>query len=363
MKRKIFTVLTILILLLSLTSCKSSRKVADEYHKVNLSKGETELISAINDVEDSIITIAFADTSFMTRYTYMTGVIYKYDESSKYYYAATALDSTVQSASTSKSYLFTSDDTMYSLEKYRYDSYNSIAVVRFKSSATLKVASIKDTTTDVGTQVFSLYTKKTTSSSMSSTSFESGFVYSGVVSRNTGRLLQHTALPSSDAIGSPLFDYDGNLVGVNTTKTTGDSTSSKEHTIYSMNYAVSNESLNIILNDIESLFTSAINFGVSRFNFNCGYEYRYRLNESDTQVFSNLPTNFQCGLYITSVSSDNSFRNSISKGDYVYEINGKSIGSMDVLLNELYLHTKNDKIEIKLYRLAGTSYVSKTITN
>ncbi len=362
MKRKIFIVLTILISLFTLVSCGSTaRKKADVYHNVLLNYTEADLTNAIEAVEDSTVTIAFGDSSFLTSYSYQSGTIYKYDGT--YYYVATSFSNTISQAKENKSYIFVASGTRYNVDKIRYDSYNQISCIRFKSSASLKVATIKNDSVDIGTPVFSVFTKKAESSMLSSGAYESGFVNAGIVSRNTGRLLQHTALTSSDALGSGLFDYDGNLVGINTIKDTISDKISKDHDMYGINYAISNEAFDIISNDIEGIFSNVINASVSRCNFNCGYEFRYVLNDCDKQVFNNMPDGFTCGLYINTIASENSFKSSLSRGDYVYEINGKAIESMDVLLNELYLHTKLDVITIKLYRASGNSYVIKTITN
>lgn len=339
MKKIIYLFLTILTIF-TLCGCNDSKKKADYYENVTLEFSEADRISAAKKAEDSLVILC---ASYAKLYKYSQAFVYKY--SNGYYYGLSIYIDDMESYSLNVFF----DDTKISASLLGYDTVNNLSCFRFKYDQDIGILEIKeDSCTDVGQQVFSIGSPQ--QKNINST-YESDFyntVYNGVISLYDGRLLKHTALPSIDYIGSPLVDYNGNLIGINVSRDTTDD-------YFGFNYALSSEILYSIIDDLESANGRKIN----RVNFEItASEYIY-INGIDEQIYD-LPLGVTYALCVKNIYATNSYFGLIKTGDLIVSVNGNIIKCPSDLTNYISL-SKSGSTTIEFYRLSSNGYELKSV--
>lgn len=347
MKKRLLFILFLFIISFSLVSCRSSeKKKAEQYEHVVLEKTEEDLLSSISKVEDSVgyLKIKKGINSYITN----TAFIYKYDKSKDCYYALSTYVNNMENSSI----------TMY-LEKYGelnatmlgFDAYNNLACFKIISDEKITPIEIKTgSEAAVGTEVFTLSTKIETLPSTDK-SEEYNTLFTGVIGHFDGRLIKHSALGHSCYIGSPLFDYEGNVIGINT-----DRIVDEDRTFFAFNFAVSSNVLASIVEELEVLNKT----GIKRFNFNVKNVLEIVYIEGAKEQTMTLPSGIKYGIYI---NEDITFLSPLygifKKGDIITSINGKSLTNTTDLVNEVCLSHEND-IEFIYYRKLGSNFEKKT---
>lgn len=348
MKKRLLCILFLFIISLCLVSCRSDnkKKKAEQYEHIVLEGKEEDLLASISEVEDSVgyLKIKKGVNSYITN----TAFIYKYDELKGCYYALSTYIDNMENSSI----------TMY-LEKYGefsavmlgFDAFNDLACFKIVTDEKITPINLKgESNVEVGTEVFTLATKiETLSSNAKSNDYNT--LFTGVIGHFDGRLIKHSALAHSSYLGSPLFDYEGNVIGINT-----DRTVDEEKTYFAFNFAVSTNSLLSIANELEELHKT----GIKRFNFTVKNVLEIVYIEGAKEQMMTLPDGIKYGIYI---NEDIAFLSPLygifKKGDIITSVNGKALTNTTDLVNAVCL-SHDDDIEFVYYRKYGTSFDKKS---
>lgn len=351
----------ILLGILSLTALASCSKQssapavsnASIYHHYTLSDNEG-LKDAIEKVDSANITLGVSSYSSgfspVKSYNMQPAVIYK--NVLNKYYALTYFDSDIFTTGSTYS-IFLDDTTKLSASLYKYDSYNKLAIIEFNSAQSLSTVSLPSLSYEPvqGTRVFTDSSLRDSVSSFSSYDFieNTNQIYQGVISRYGTRLLMHTAMASSRNYGSGLYDYDGNLIGINVDR----ESSLGSNYLAGMNYAIYGGSLTKIVSDMESSSSTLV--GTIRIDLK-GLSYKLVYSED----YVDFPDGVNVGIMVNSTPS--AFK-SLRSGDLITKVNGEVITSIDVLQDACYTRLSSEKVTLEVYRESGTSYIKLDITN
>ncbi len=382
MKKKIMF-LIVLFLGLFLTSCSlfnsgdTKKQNVVGYIDINTGVTDKMLQDAVSKVEDSNVLISIETTkksgflNLSVEYKIQSAVIYK--NVLNEYYVVTSFDEADTSASNYN--IIISDDTtnMISASLVGCDKTNDVAVYKFKSLTKYTPVSLSSNyTTKVGDMVFSIASMQESVESISNYDFEEDAynLYNGIVEYSNGLLIKHEAMASTRNCGSALYDYDGNMIGLNVYKIASTATSSSAEggeDLDDFNFAIESDALCTIISQIEN------NGNVSRpsasgsyleYNYIEGLTtqpyYTYNSNAQTTGVFT-FPSDEKHGLYIYAKGLGNSF-NKMNVGDFITEINGTTITSITVFKNILALSLSSDTITLTAYRNGNKiSYTNKSL--
>lgn len=177
-------------------------------------------------------------------------------------------------------------------------------------------------------------------------------------------------MASTQNCGSALYDYEGNMIGLNVYKTASTATTSNAadaEDLDDFNFAIESDALTTIISQIES------NGNVSRPSGSGSYlEYNYieGLTVQPYYTYNNLaqttgkftfPDGEKHGIYIYSKGQANSF-SSMKAGDFITEINGEKLTSVAIFKNVLALSLASDTITLTVYRNGNKiSYTNKSL--
>ncbi len=339
--KKIFIFILTFFMMLSISSCKKEKTI-DLYENVTLEETEEMRLNAISKVENSTVLINYK--SYLEN-VYSTAFIYK--KFNKEYFVITNYNSNI-SKYLVKYYIVFNDDTSVEAELMGYDVYNGVSCFKFTTDKEFEPLEINDKSkTTSGTKVFTIASEKQTSMTTYNSNYRNS-IYDGVISGYDGRLLRHTALPSKDFLGSPLIDYEGNLVGMNVDRET-------DMSFFGFNYAISSQHLSRFISSLESAECNKINRPTLDLKY---YEYVY-INDRESQTY-NLPEGVTYALYIAQVSSTSSFYGLVRTGDLITKVNDYEIKSSSDFVNILALSIL-DNIYIEGYRKNKNVYEPYTI--
>ncbi len=379
MKHKIMLITLILISLL-LCSCSlfdsdtESTKTVTSYEKYTLKNTPEELSKAIDKVADSNVILAIETAQrvgLRLQYSYELKSAVVYKKSGTKYYLTTSFDSDDYADSTSKAIKYEvilGEDYSNAITAsiVGYDEANSVAVYQFTSSSSIGVSEVTSTfDTSVGDMVFSIATFGETATSLSTFDYEENAynIYSGVLSHDEGVEIKHEAMTSDQNTGSPLYDYNGKLIGLNIYKTgaTVDDDAVNMEDLSDFNFAIRNDALYKIINDIESSSSKsverlAINGTFIHYSYVYGLEKQpyYKFNEYGvaTTEFT-FPTGMYNGIYVIKSGSGNSFKN-MRSGDFINKANGVEIKSLNDLRNIIRLTTTSETVTLTVSRNGST---------
>lgn len=329
MKKKFTFILSFILILFWITSCSvgSKPRSVESYEKITGEKTDDELTSALSSVEDSVVSVSYCLTPFSTE-TYVSGVLYKH-EGNKYYVITT---SDVSSALSVKVYFESSK--YQSASVIGYDKQNNIGILSFTSLNTYSIANLIDYTPTVGEEVFSIATYKH-QGSLNERYYD--ILHKGVISRYDSLSLQHTALSSENEYGAPLFDYDGNLIGISTKKIT----SVSGERINGLNFAIYGSGLSKIISDI-----NYVSGNVGRYNFSCSYNVYNKYVDTD----KSLPEDALGAIHILSLTLNNTFYKLLKSNDTIYKINGSTFKDATDFTNILNLLRNDEPVAFMVYR-------------
>lgn len=381
MKKKIM-IFIILIFSLFLTSCglknsSNSKAEITEYQNINTGISDSVLQTATFKVEGANVLLSIKSTKkegflkFSTQYKIQSAVLYKKDGNT--YYAITSYEDEDSQALEYKIIFKTDTSNSETASLVGYDTTNDIAIYKFTSYNDYQTVIIPQTYTSCnGDMVFSIASYKMSVGSYSEYDFERNAynLYNGIIEHSSELLIKHEAMASTNNAGSALYDYDGNFIGLNvykmasTASTTG---ASNAEDLDDFNFAVRCDALNTIISQIEA------NGIVSRpgvaglyleYNYVEGVEvqpyYEYNSNGTINKAFS-FPEDTKHGIYVFSKGVNNSFRDMMSC-DFITEVNGRQITSVDMFKTIMSLSISTDIITITAYRNGfKTTYKNKSL--
>ena len=333
-----------LISLLALSSCSSnasnvSVSETDKYEHITLDKGEEELQAAISLVEDANVYVSFSD-GILNRYA-QSAVIYKH--SSTTYYALTYYDSEhVKSTG-----IIVAGDNEFNATLRSYDAYNNIALLTFSTTKSLTTVNIVSETPESSERVFSMSTQAGKYNTSKYSEDNQNIVNTGIISNTSNRLCMHTAMFSEDDFGSGLYDYSGNLIGINVDKVE----SSSDSKVWGFNYALYGDALKSVVSDLESSTGS-----IQRISLNGMTYYTNYLNEESA-------INGYCVL-VEVVSPANSFSR-MRSGDLIFSVDGNTVLSINTIRDACYLKKSSSTVVLGIYRNNTIYYIDNNgnITN
>ena len=163
---------------------------------------------------------------------------------------------------------------------------------------------------------------------------------------NPQNMIQTNAAINSGNSGGPLFDMDGNVIGVTTAKYSGSTSSGT--TIEGLGFAIP-------INDVLKVAYDLVEYGYVR-----GVAYlgiTVRTLDSDTASYYSLPV----GPRVESVNEGSCAETAgMQVGDIIFQFNGVDVADTVDLLSQLRKVKAGDTVEVKVYR-AGAE-IDLTVT-
>lgn len=164
-------------------------------------------------------------------------------------------------------------------------------------------------------------------------------------------LIQHTAPISNGNSGGPLFDMNGNLIGLNTLGASSNNSGQEANSIY---FAVPIYPIMEIIEDIANGTFNMPKIGIS------GYD-KYEASYSGVQTFN------ENGFKVISVENTGSSYNKLSEGDVITKVtceDGKvfNIEERNDLIYALLHSRSGDKVTVEYKRGNSTSSVEITLS-
>ena len=165
----------------------------------------------------------------------------------------------------------------------------------------------------------------------------------------TINMFQTDCAINSGNSGGPIFDMNGNVVGITTAKYSSSG--------YSNSASVEGIGFCIPINDAMSIVNDLMQYGYVKGRVSMGVSVR----AMDTTVaqYYNLPT----GVYVAGVTSGSAADNAgIQEGDMICAIDGDETGSVAALKQKLKDYKPGDTATVSIYRTSTNDKLDVTIT-
>jgi serine protease Do len=355
MKRRIISFVLVIFSLLLLTGCQMSFRAVENYQSP--STYEELRINMIKTVEPSVLIVK-------TETGHGSGIVFKVEDVDgsglKRYYALTNYH--VIEDGGEMYARFGGPETDIAIKDVKgYELYD-IAIVRFETTKDIRVHEVKpineNTVQEIvkGQDVYAIGTPQkidkynyVTQGVVSLPSYE----YNGV----SGLSLMHDAELNPGNSGGPLFNLNGDLIGINVAKVT--SISSKDGVIAAegLNYSLNiNKLAPMIRQMLESNNYNEVvrkpRLGISV------QEVSVFLEENEASL---LPAN-PVGVVVVGFDETRFAKDHLELYDLIYEMNGTPITSIADIAAQLANANFGDNHTLKVYRKVGSDFVSFTVT-
>ena len=165
----------------------------------------------------------------------------------------------------------------------------------------------------------------------------------------TINMFQTDCAINSGNSGGPIFDMNGNVVGITTAKYSSSG--------YSNSASVEGIGFCIPINDAMSIVNDLMQYGYVKGRVSMGVSVR----AMDTTVaqYYNLPT----GVYVAGVTSGSAAENAgIQEGDMICAIDGDETASVAALKQKLKDYKPGDTATVSIYRTSNNEKLDVTIT-
>lgn len=224
-----------------------------------------------------------------------------------------------------------------------------VAVLTFDSDVDYDVVDFEDDDVKVGQYCVAIGTPL-------DESFFNTVTVGNVSLTNTDQVM-HTASINSGNSGGPLLNSKGNLIGLNNSKLSGSTSSGAS--IDDMYFAISLENIQKAINEINSpkLGITTVNvkdiLTVAQYNsYNEAY-YALQISRNDYNTFktyaSYIPNEVTNGVYVVNVSAGSSAYTFINPSDVLVEVEGTLIEDVYSIKNILNNKKIGETIKFKLY--------------
>lgn len=235
-----------------------------------------------------------------------------------------------------------------------YDTNEDVAIIRIEKRSDYSIATLrKSDTLQIGERVLAVGTPISEKYSFTATDGIISNLNIDVTEEGSSvklYLIQTDAALNPGNSGGPLFDNDGNLIGINTIKIT----SSGSTEIESFNFAIpiSHFSLvgNYLLNG-EQYNRPYLNITVLEIK-------QLTLTEKAYYEIENVTS----GLYIYTISTGSCLENKASVGQIIIEIEGTKLNSKNALAVNLLKYAPDDTIELTICNKDGTNIQKVNVT-
>lgn len=294
----------------------------------------------------------------LTEYSEGSGVVYKKDDG----YAYIVTNNHVISGS-DKLEVVLSDNTKLTATKVGADSVTDLAVLKVKADKVKATASFGDsskiaagqTVLAIGSPLGTAYATSVTQGIISAKS-RTVNTTDETTGQTTGQatVIQTDAAINNGNSGGPLINLSGQIVGINSMKLSGSSSSSSDSaSIEGMGFAIpSNEVVRIINQLVTNGKVVRPALGISAVDLN-------QVASEQQSGTLKLPSSVKSGVVVASFTTKSIARAAgMKKYDVIVAINDVNITNMADLHTELYKHDVNDSVKVTYYR--GGS--KKTVT-
>ena len=165
----------------------------------------------------------------------------------------------------------------------------------------------------------------------------------------TINMFQTDCAINSGNSGGPIFDMNGNVVGITTAKYSSSG--------YSNSASVEGIGFCIPINDAMSIVNDLMQYGYVKGRVSMGVSVRAM--DNTVAQYYNLPT----GVYVADVTSGSAADNAgIQKGDLICAIDGDETTSVAALKQKLKDYTPGDSATVSIYRTETGDKLDVTIT-
>lgn len=373
MKRKLFNIVLILLLVLTLAGCNIRLRAEVPYDSE--SAHEQLVISTIAKVDPSVVVVK-------TETGHGSGLIFKRElineTNGTYLYYVMTNQHVVENGGEMKIYFGPSLPEIAARDVASYALYD-IAVVRFESTSNFRVHDVAPINDNVITQIV----KGQTVIAIGTPKDIEFFNYStdGIVSLSTvkynnipGLAFMHNAAINPGNSGGPVFNLKGELIGVNVAKIATTSSSTGIISAEGLFYALSiNKIAPIIRGFTESSYTEIVR--VPRLGITVQEVYHF-LGYNDPGMTEPLPDmdqaererrltllpNNPSGVVIIGFDMTRNAHLVLEEYDLLYEMNGTTITSRADVVAQLQNAQFGDPHILKVYRKVGSNFESVTVT-
>ena len=353
MKRKLLSMLIVILSVITLAGCSLALRAEVPY--VSPSTYEQLRIEMIAEVEDSVVVVK-------TETGHGSGIIFKSEvvsETVTRYYILTNFH-VVKDGGEMKIHFGNVIEDINVKDFATYESYD-IAVIRIETTEVLRVHPVgpidDNTTTEIirGQDVYAIGTPQdidkfnyVTQGIVSMSSYP----YNGIV----GLALMHDAELNPGNSGGPLFNLNGDLIGINVAKVGTISTTEGTIAAEGLNYSLNiNKIAPVIRGFIEADYTPVVR------------RPRLGVTVQDVAVFLEensadlLPTN-PVGVVIIGFDLTRNAHLQLELYDLIVEMNGIAITSIADLAAQLEGAEFGDEHVLKVLRKSGTEFIEVTVT-
>jgi serine protease Do len=352
MKKRLLSILLTVFTVLLLAGCSFSLRANVPY--VSPTPYEELRISMIAEVEKSVIVVK-------TETGHGSGIIYKsepvQDSNLTRYYAMTNYH--VVEDGGEMTVHFGAGKTDIPIKDYAgYQPYD-IAVVRFETDRVLRVHQVKpindNSTQEIvkGQDVYAIGTPQSIE--------KFNYVTQGVVSLSsytyngvTGLALMHDAELNPGNSGGPLFNLNGDLIGINVAKIPNITTRDGIIPAEGLNYALS-------INKIAPTVRNFINFITVERKPRLGItvqEVSIFLEQNDASLLPENPV----GVVVIGFDQTRNAKDVLEMYDLIIEMNGIPITSIPDLAGQLQGAAFGDPHTLKVLRKQGNTFVEVVVT-
>lgn len=353
MKKRILSLLLILLSLTLLTGCTLSLRAVEPYQSPT--PYEELRINMIKEVEPSVIAVK-------TETGHGSGIIYKsepvVDTNLTRYYALTNYHVIEDGG---EMYIHFGGDTANDIPVKDYAGYQpyDIAVVRFETTRVLRVHPVgpinDNTITEIvkGQDVYAIGTPQSIE--------KFNYVTQGVVSLPSytyngidGLSIMHDAELNPGNSGGPLFNLNGELIGINVAKVPSISTKDGVIAAEGLNYSLS-------INKIAPTIRNFINFTEVVRRPRLGItvqEVSVFLEQNDASLLPPDPV----GVVVIGFDQTRNAKDHLELYDLIIEMNGTAITSIADIGAQLANAEFGQEHTLKVLRKQGDTFVEVTVT-
>ena len=297
----------------------------------------------------------------MTEYSEGSGVVYKKADG----YAYIVTNNHVVSGS-DKLEVILSDGTKLTATKVGTDSVTDLAVLKIKADKVKSVASFGDsnaisagqTVLAIGSPLGTQYATSVTSGIVSAKSRTVDTTDDNGQTTGQATVIQTDAAINSGNSGGPLINLSGQIIGINSMKLSGSSSSSSEGaSIEGMGFAIpSNEVVSIINQLVANGKVVRPALGISAIDLD-------QVSADQQSSILKLPSSVTGGVVVAGYTTTSIAKKAgIKKYDVIVAVNGTTVKNMAALHTELYKHSVGDTVKVTYYHGSTKKTVSIKLT-
>lgn len=302
-----------------------------------------------------------SSSSDLTEYSEGSGVVYKKADG----YAYIVTNNHVVSGS-DKLEVILSDGTKLTATKVGTDSVTDLAVLKIKADKVKSVASFGDsnaisagqTVLAIGSPLGTQYATSVTSGIVSAKSRTVDTTDDNGQTTGQATVIQTDAAINSGNSGGPLINLSGQIIGINSMKLSGSSSSSSEGaSIEGMGFAIpSNEVVSIINQLVANGKVVRPALGISAIDLD-------QVSADQQSSILKLPSSVTGGVVVAGYTTTSIAKKAgIKKYDVIVAVDGTTVKNMAALHTELYKHSVGDTVKVTYYHGSTKKTVSIKLT-